>query len=282
VRVRAASLNPFDNFVVQGYMKDRMPTELPLVPCADFSGIVDIVGPGVDDFQMADQVFGVTSRMIGQGTLAKLTVASSTTISQRPAAIQDTEAAAMPLAGVSALMSVEAAGAKPKDVVVVVGASGGIGGYAVQLAALRGAQVVAVTSKGHEEYVRKLGATDVIDRTAGDVLGELESRHADGVAAIIDTFSDAAGLARLGQAVRKGGTVTSMRGAASAEDLGKREITAVNIGTQVTAARLRELAQLRTEGKLQSPLIHTFTLDDADDAFAAIGQSAGGKLVVTI
>ena len=282
VRVRAASLNPFDNFVVQGYMKDRMPTELPLVPCGDFSGIVDMIGPGVDDFAVGDQVFGVTGRMIGKGTLAELTVASTTTIAKRPAAIQDTEAAAMPLAGVSALMSVEAAGAKPKDVVVVVGASGGIGGYAVQLAALRGAQVVAVTSKGHEEYVRKLGATDVIDRTAGDVLGELESRHADGVAAIIDTFSDAAGLARLGQAVRKGGTVTSMRGAASVEDLAKREITAVNIGTQVNTARLRELAQLRTEGKLQSPLIHTFTLDDADDAFAAIGQSAGGKLVVTI
>lgn len=282
VRVRAASLNPFDNFVVQGYMKDRMPTELPLVPCGDFSGIVDMIGPGVDDFAVGDQVFGVTGRMIGKGTLAELTVASTTTIAKRPAAVQDVEAAAMPLAGVSALMSVEAAGAKPKDVVVVVGASGGIGGYAVQLAALRGAQVVAVTSKGHEEYVRKLGATDVIDRTAGDVLGELESRHADGVAAIIDTFSDAAGLARLGQAVRKGGTVTSMRGAASVEDLAKREITAVNIGTQVNTARLRELAQLRTEGKLQSPLIHTFTLDDADDAFAAIGQSAGGKLVVTI
>src|SRR5256886_7522274 len=192
VRVRAASLNPFDNFVVQGYMKDRMPTELPLVPCGDFSGIVDMIGPGVDDFAVGDQVFGVTGRMIGKGTLAELTVASTTTIAKRPAAMQDVEAAAMPLAGVSALMSVEAAGAKPKDVVVVVGASGGIGGYAVQLAALRGGQVVAVTRKRHEEYVRKLGATDVIDRTAGGVLGELESRHADGVAAVIDTFSDAA------------------------------------------------------------------------------------------
>jgi len=282
VRVRAASLNPFDNFVVQGYMKDRMPTQLPLVPCADFSGIVDMVGPGVDDFQVGDQVFGVTGRMIGQGTLAEVTVASTTTIAKRPAAIHDTEASAMPLAGVSALMSVEAIGAKRKDVVVVVGASGGIGGYAVQLAALRGARVVAVTSKGREEYVRKLGATDVIDRTAGDVLVELESRHADGVAAIIDTFSDAAGLARLSQAVRKGGTVTSMRGAASAEELAMREIKAVNIATQVNTARLSELAQLRTEGKLQSPLIHTFTLDQAGDAFAAIGQSAGGKLVVTI
>jgi len=282
VRVRAASLNPFDNFVVQGYMKDRMPTQMPLVPCADLSGTVDTVGPGVEDFKIGDQVFGVTGRMIGQGTLAELTVASLTTIAKRPAAIQDTEAAAMPLVGVSALMSVEAAGPKPKDVVVVVGASGGIGGYAVQLAALRGAHVVAVTSKGHEEYVRKLGATEVIDRTAGDVLGELKSRYTGGVAVIIDTISDAAGLALLSQAVRNGGTVTSMRGAASAEELGKRGIKAVNIGTQVNTARLRELAQLRTEGQLQSPQIRTFTLDHAGDAFTAIAQSRGGKIVVTI
>src|SRR5437762_8523543 len=82
VRVRAASLNPFDNFVVQGYMKDRMPTELPLVPCGDFSGIVDMIGPGVDDFAVGDQVFGVTGRMIGKGTLAELTVASTTTIAK--------------------------------------------------------------------------------------------------------------------------------------------------------------------------------------------------------
>src|SRR5260370_26774238 len=113
--------------------------------------------------------------MIGQGTLAELTVASSTTIAKRPDAIQDIEAAAMPLAGVSALMCVEAAGAKPRDVVVVVGASGGIGGYAVQLAAIRGAHVVAVTSKGHEEDVRPLGATDGIGRGAGDGMGELKS-----------------------------------------------------------------------------------------------------------
>jgi NADPH:quinone reductase len=282
VRVRAASLNPFDNFVIQGYLKDRMPTQLPLVPCADFSGTVDMVGPGVEEFKIGDEVFGVTGRMLGEGTLAELTTASSTTIARRPAAIQDTEAAAMPLVGVSALMSVEAADAKPKDVIVVVGASGGIGGYAVQLAALRGAHVVAVTSKSHAEYVRKLGAAEVIDRSAVDVLAELKSRYADGVAAIIDTISDAAGLARLSQAVRTGGTVTSMRGAASAEDPGNRGINAVNIGTQVTTVRLAELARLRTEGKLQSPQIRTFTLDHAGDAFTVIGQGGGGKLVVTI
>src|SRR5260370_23788463 len=132
-------------------MKDRMPTPLPLAPCADLSGTVDMVGPGVEDFKIGDRVFGVTGRMIGQGPLAELTVASSTTIAKRPAAIQDTEAAAMPLVGASALMSVEATDVKPGDVVLVVGASGGIGGYAVPLAAIRGTHVVARTSKGPDE-----------------------------------------------------------------------------------------------------------------------------------
>lgn len=282
VRVRAASLNPFDNFVVQGYMKDRMPAEFPLVPCADFSGTVDMVGAGVEGFKVGDQVFGITGRMIGQGTLAELTTASSTTIANRPAAITDFEAAAMPLAGVSALMSVEATGAGPKDVVVVVGASGGVGAYAVQLAAIRGAHVVAVTSTAHEEYVKKLGAAEVIDRGAGDVLEALNARHAGDVTAIIDTHSDAAALTRLSQVVRKGGTITSMRGAASAEELDKRGIKAVNIGTQVNMARLNELVGLRTEGKLQAPLIRTFTLDRSGDAFTALAQGGGGKLVVTI
>src|SRR5258708_12570375 len=127
VRVRAASLNPVDNLVVQGYLKERMPAELPLVPCADLSGTVDMVGPGVEEFKIGDRVFGITGRMIGEGTLAELTVASSTTIAKRPAAIEDAEAAAMPLAGVPALMSVQAADPKPADVLVALPPPIGLG-----------------------------------------------------------------------------------------------------------------------------------------------------------
>src|SRR5260370_20397033 len=140
-----------------------------------------MVGQGVEDFEVGALVFGGPGRMTGQGPLAELPAAPPTTIAKRPAAIQDTEAAAMPLVGASALMSVEAADVKPGDVVVVVGASGGIGGYAVQLAAIRGTHVVAVTSKGHEEYVRQVRAEEVIDRGAGDVLQAINSRHAGGV-----------------------------------------------------------------------------------------------------
>jgi NADPH:quinone reductase-like Zn-dependent oxidoreductase len=284
VRVSAASINPFDNFVLQGYMKDRMEHRFPLVPSADLAGTVDAIGSGVDGFAVGDSVFGVTGKMVmGEGTLAEFATASTATIAKRPVAVSEVSAAALPLAGVSALMSVEAAALRPNDVVVIVGASGGIGSYAVQLAAATGAHVIGITSKGKTEYVKSLGAHEVIDRTSGDVVEQLKAKHPDGVAAIIDTGSDAAGLARLAEAVRKGGAVTSMKGAAAIDDLAKRGIKGVNVGTQVTKERLDHLATLATQGKLKATHIETFPLEKAGNAFQQIGQDTRrGKLVVTV
>jgi NADPH:quinone reductase-like Zn-dependent oxidoreductase len=221
--------------------------------------------------------------VMGEGTLAEFATASTATIAKRPVAVSEVSAAALPLAGVSALMSVEAAALRPNDVVVIVGASGGIGSYAVQLAAATGAHVIGITSKGKTEYVKSLGAHEVIDRTSGDVVEQLKAKHPDGVAAIIDTGSDAAGLARLAEAVRKGGAVTSMKGAAAIDDLAKRGIKGVNVGTQVTKERLDHLATLATQGKLKATHIETFPLEKAGNAFQQIGQDTRrGKLVVTV
>jgi len=284
VRVTAASINPFDNAVLQGYLKGRMEHRFPLVPCGDLAGTVDALGSGVEGVAIGDSVFGVTGKMVlGEGTLAELATASTSTIAMRPAAVSEVEAAALPLAGVSALMSVEAVAPRPNDLVVIVGASGGIGSYAVQLAAATGARVIGVKIKGKTEYVKGLGAHEVIDRTSGDVIEALKAKHPDGVAAIIDTASDAAGLARLSEAVRKGGTVTSMKGAAAVEELAKRDIKGVNVATQVTSERLDHLARLAAEGKLKAPHIQTFSLERASEAFQLIVQDTHlGKVVVRI
>ena len=282
VRVAAASLNPFDNAVLAGYLKDRMEHRFPLIPASDFSGTVDAVGSGVTGYAVGDNVFGVTGKMVlGVGALAEKTTATTGTIAKRPQSITDVEAAALALAGVSALMCVDAVGPKAKDVVVVVGAGGGIGSYAVQLAKGRGAHVIGVTTKENAAYVKSLGADEVIDRTAGDVLEALKSKHKDGVAAIIDTGSDAAGLAHLSGAVRKGGTVVSMKGAAVPDDLATSEVKGVNIQTQMNTERLETLAKLATAGGLKAPKIRTFPLDQAGEAFKLLGQ-VGGKLVVTL
>ena len=282
VNVAAAALNPFDNAVLQGYLKDRMEHRFPLVPAGDFSGTVDAIGSGVEGYSVGDPVFGVTGKMVlGEGTLAEKATASAGTIAKRPHSMSDIEAAALPLAGVSALMCVEAVDPKPKDVVVVVGASGGIGSYAVQLAKARGAHVIGVTRKTNFEYVKGLGADEVIDRTAGDVADALQSKHRDGVAAIIDTGSDAPSLAHLSAAVRKGGTVVSMKGAAAPDELAKRGVKGVNIQTRVNTERLETLATLSAEGKVKAPRIRTFPLDQAGEAFKLLGQ-VGGKLVITL
>jgi NADPH:quinone reductase-like Zn-dependent oxidoreductase len=267
-----------------GYLKDRMEHRFPLIPCGDLAGTIDALGAGVDGFAIGDAVFGTTGRMVlGEGTLAELTTASTGTIAKRPASLSEIEAAALPLAGVSALQSVEAVAPRANEVVVVVGASGGIGSYAIQLAAATGARVIGVTSKEKAEYVKSLGAHEVIDRTAGDVLESLKAKYPDGVAGIIDTGSDAAGLARLSEAVRKGGTVTSMKGAAAIDDLAKRGVKGVNVGTRVTRERLDHLAGLAAAGKLKAPHIETFPLEKSGAAFELIGQPTHlGKVVVKV
>ena len=283
VRVEAASINPFDLFVLKGFLKDRMEHHFPLIPCSDFSGVVDAIGPGVTGLSRGDRIFGTTGmRSLGKGTLAEYATASLTTIAATPPGLSAVEAAALPLAGVSALQSVDAVDPHERDVVVVVGASGAIGGYAVQLAAMRGARVTGVTSAAHVGYVMSLGAAEVVDRTLGDVAAALKAKHPGGVAAVIDTTSDAPALASYAELVRKGGTVTSMRGAAAVEELEKRGVRGVNISTAMTAEKLAELAGLVAGGKLKPGLIHEFPLEQAAEALALSGQAAGGKIVVTI
>jgi NADPH2:quinone reductase len=236
----------------------------------------------VHGFSVGDPVFGVTGKMfLGEGTLAEKATASAGTIAKRPHSLSDVDAAALALAGVSALMCVDAADLKPKDVVVVVGASGGIGSYAVQLAKLQGAHVIGVTHSANLDYVKGLGADEVIDRTEHSVADALKAKHSDGVAAIIDTASDAASLAALSVAVRKGGTVVSMKGAAVPAELEKHGVKGVNMQTQMNTQRLETLAKLAADGKLKAPRVHKFPLDRAAEAFELLGKT-DGKLVITV
>jgi len=282
VRVGAAALNPFDNAVLGGYLKDRMEHRFPLVPASDFSGTIDALGSGVHGFSVGDPVFGVTGKQfLGEGALAEKTTASTATIARRPQSLSDIDAAALALAGVSALMCVDAAALKPQDVVVVVGASGGIGGYTVQLAKLRGAHVIGVTHAANFDYVRGLGADEVVDRTAGSVAEALKAKHGDGVTAIIDTGSDAASLAALSAAVHSGGTVVSMKGAAAPAELEQRGVKGINVQTQMNTERLETVARLAADGKLKAPRIHKFPLEKAGEAIKLLGQT-DGKIVVTI
>jgi len=284
IRVATAGLNPFDNAVVQGYLKDRMEHRFPLVPGMDASGTVDEVDEGVEAWAVGDEVFGSVGKMyLGEGTLAEYVTMSAGTVARKPSSLDHAAAAAIPVAGVTALMMADALGHSEGKTVVAVGATGGVGSYFVQVAARRGAQVVAVCRGENADYARRLGAAEVIDYTAGDVVEAVRSRHPDGIDAIADMHGNQKSITRLAEQVRSGGHVASAVGAADAEALGGRGIEATNVMGMVQKATLDTLAAMLERGEITSPDIRSFPLVDAGEALAALATGhVRGKITVMV
>src|SRR5262249_41519103 len=136
----------------------------------DFAGVVERVGPGVTRFREGDDVLGwITSAVLRDGTWAEYAVVpESGSVARRPGELDENQAACLPLAALCALAAVDAVEPRPGSRVLVVGASGGVGGFAVQLAARAGANVIATARPGDEERLRAFGATGVVgDDLAG-------------------------------------------------------------------------------------------------------------------
>jgi NADPH:quinone reductase-like Zn-dependent oxidoreductase len=166
------------------------------------------------------------------------------------------------------------------DVVVVIGATGGVGSYLVQLAARRGARVLAVSSAANAEYARRLGAAEVVDYGAGDVVEAVRSLASDGVDVIADMHGGD-DTARLAELVRSGGHVVSAVGGADEETLKVHGIEAANVSGRVATASLETLAGMLERGEIESPEIRSYPLADAAEAFEQVGSGhTRGKIVV--
>ena len=281
IRVAAAGLNPFDNAVILGYLKDHMEHRLPLVPGMDASGTVEALGDGVTDWAIGDEVFGsVGKQHMGEGTLAEVATMSTGTIARKPATVDHADAAAIPVAGVTALTMVEAASVSESDVVVAIGATGGVGSYLVQLAATRGARVLAISSAANNDYARQLGAAETVDYAAGDVVEAVRSLAPDGVDVIAEMHGGD-DTARLAELVRSGGRVVSAVGGADEETLKARGIEAANVSGMVATDPLVTLVGMLERGEIVSPQIRRLPLAETADAFAQVGSGhTRGKIVV--
>jgi NADPH2:quinone reductase len=281
IRVAAAGLNPFDNAVIQGYLKDQMEHRFPLVPGSDASGTVEALGEGVTDWSVGDEVFGsVGKRYLGEGTFAELATMSTGTIARKPVSLDHADAAAVPVAGVTALTMVEAAAVSEGDVVVAIGATGGVGSYLVQVAATRGARVLAISSAANAEYARQLGAAEVVDYAAGDVVEAVRAIAPDGVDVIAEMHGGD-DTARLAELVRSGGRVVSAVGGADEETLKARGIEAANVMGMVATAALGTLGGMLERRQIVIPEIRSFPLAAAAEAFEQVGSGhTRGKIVV--
>jgi NADPH:quinone reductase len=186
VRVRAATVNPVDRLVADGVLAAMTAhLALPLVLGWDVAGEVDAVGAGTP-FTVGQRVAGVSPWFDGGvGTWAEEVVLDAGWLAPLPAGVDPVAAATLPLNGLTARQALDLLAPRAGDTLLVPGASGGVGGFAVQLAAARGVQAVAVASRGDDERVRGLGATEVLSRT-DDLSGAVRERHPQGVDAVLD------------------------------------------------------------------------------------------------
>jgi len=170
-RVRAAALNPLDWKIRAGTLNLLAGRKFPKHTGYDFSGVVESCGPEVDGFKPGDEIFGQTDPFAaGCGTFAERCVTRSTQVVLKPAGVSFAEAAAAPCAGLSAMQSLRHCRVGPGSRVLLIGASGGLGLFAIPLAKQFGAHVTAVCSAQGIDWVRRLGADTVIDRKSTDPL----------------------------------------------------------------------------------------------------------------
>ncbi|MBN6152429.1 NADP-dependent oxidoreductase [Xanthomonas sp. AmX2] len=161
VRVRAAGVNGLDWKVREGYVRDAFPLQLPAVLGLELAGVVEAVGPGASRFRVGDRVMG---SMGGLGAYAESVAVNEANLSRTPEGLDDVRAAAIPVAAVAAWQSLHHAGPlRPGQRILIHGAAGGLGGYAVQYAKRAAAEVFATAATEHLDYVRSLGADHVID-----------------------------------------------------------------------------------------------------------------------
>jgi len=285
VRIVAASVNGFDLFQASGRLIAMMPHEFPAVVGRDFAGVVEAVGSEWSDVEVGDEVLGHVPSLppLRSGSFAERVGAASLVIAGKPPEVSFETAAAIPLAGSTALASVDAIVIQPGDVVLIVGATGGVGAIAVQLAAQRGARVIATARPGDEaSLVTALGAAETIDYGAGDLVAQVRDRYPDGVAGLIDLVNRGEDFAAVAALVRDGGRAATTLSAADADALAARGVTGTNVRGMPTPEVLASLADEVAAGRLRVEIQASFPLTEVDAAIRAFSEGTRGKIVLTV
>jgi NADPH:quinone reductase-like Zn-dependent oxidoreductase len=279
VRVRASSANPVDNAIAAGLLAQMgVQYEYPVILGRDYAGVVEQTGAAVSDYQAGDRVFGFvlhanpTARAGAWTEL--LTVTPELSIAPLPDGVDLATAGAAPLAGITAMTAVDALALSEGDVLLVVGATGGVGSLAVQLAARAGARILAPALPEDDAFLRELGVTDVLARD-GDIPALVREIAPDGVDALLDLVNYAPGT--YDAALKPDARVASPTGAAGE---GPRRN---NVMAAPTPENLNRLGALLADDSLRIPVHATYELAQAPGALAALaGEHTQGKLAIQI
>ncbi|MEU4723565.1 NADP-dependent oxidoreductase [Nonomuraea dietziae] len=276
IRVLASGVNPVDVAVRSGAYP--LLGEPPFGVGWDISGVVEEAGPGAR-FKVGDEVFGMPFFPRAATGYAEYVAAPSRQVARKPASISHVEAAAVPLAALTAWQGlVDAARVKAGDRVLIHRAAGGVGHFAVQIAKARGAHVIALASEARHEFVRSLGADEVIDYRVTD--------YADVVRDLDVVLDSNAHGSRSLRVLRKGGTLVTIMEhwnrelEAEAEAAGRHF---AGVSVEPDYASLEAIAELIDAGRFRPHVQETFPLEEAGKAHELVGSGqVQGKVVLIV
>lgn len=275
VKVHAAGVGPWDGWIRGG--RSALPQPLPLTLGSDLSGEIAAVGPDVAGLRVGDHIYGVTNpRFVG--AYAEYAVASAAMIARQPASLGDAEAASVPVIAVTAWQGLfDQAALTAGQTVLIHGAAGNVGAYAVQMARRAGLRSIATAATADIDYVRDLGADTVVD---------FRTERFEDVASEVDAVLDLVGgetQRRSFQVLRRGGKLISAVSQPDQELARKQGVDATFFLVKVTTEHLTRLAVMIDRGELRTRVGMVLPLAEAREAhFILEGQRRApkGKIVL--
>ena len=274
IKVHAAAINPVDSKMRAGHMKAFFPLTFPATLGRDVSGTVEEAGSKVTQFKRGDEVYA----LVQGGGYAEFVVAKADVVAKKPRTIDHVHAAAVPVAGVTALQAlVDVAQLKAGQKVLIHAAAGGVGNFAVQLAKAKGAYVVGTASTKNQKFLNDLGVDQPVDYQKT----RFEEAVRD-VDVVLDTVGGET-QERSFKVLKKGGILVSIVQPPSQESATKYGVRAVFYGGQASASNLAEIAKLIDDGKLKTVVETVLPLTDARRAHELIETGhTRGKIVLKV
>lgn len=274
IAVRAASVNPVDWKIMQGHLDPAITVDFPVIPGWDVAGVVEAVGFDVTEVAVGDEIMAYARKdWVQQGSFAERMTVPVRTLARKPASLSWEQAAALPLAGLTAYQTLTRLGVDEDSTVLIHAASGGVGLFAVQIARSLGARVIGTASEGNHDRLRELGAEPVVyGEGLADRVRELAPQGVDVVVDYVGGVLEDT-LAVLADGGRHG----------SIADPSVAEKGGAYMWVRPDAEDLAVLAGMADEGRLRIDVARTFPLEEAADAFrTSIAGEAGGKIALTV
>jgi len=284
IHVVSAGVNRVDALVREGHLENHSPHRFPLIPGWDVAGVIEDLGEGATRFRKGERVWALAMKPCQQwGCYAEYVSVAESSVARMPAKLLFEEAAAVPLAALTAQQCLFARpGLSTGSTVLVHAACGGVGHFAVQLARLTGAKVFGTTGTQKQPFLLSLGATAGIDYTTEEFVGALKRHCPEGVDLVLDAVGGEV-LERSYSVLKPGGRLVSIVDEPSAEAAERQGASAHSLMVKPDADQLSHFATLFDMKKLRTHVQKIYGLGDAAEAHRAIETThVQGKLVLNI